>query len=458
MEQRLLAIIKEGKGEIKLLLEAEKELAVWRTKIEEIEGELRYYSNHVSLSTLTIVLTEKDIKASADVTESERVQAGVEVEDVEQTYRQLLAAVAEAKGRVTKSDLKQLAAGQFNAAVHFEVSPDAAGGLRDRLRQLGRVARLEIDRLQQPEGALTKNAKTIRGDTMFLVQLYNIANIAPRETAVFQFAVPNVRSAYESLQETIRKLTGRVLKAQLNEHDQQNVSAQFEFEVRRGDEPAVRSALEALGEKVAGQVSRAAESDNVTDAKVQFRTSLISVTQLKSREHVTLSVEVPDVDQTLTVFSAQATEVKGRLVDSQFSRDRGHFTAKAVYEVPLASASGLVERFKGAGPVKTYQSSRDPLAPEGKYATARIDVTLSSTEQIVSADDSLWSKVREGLSYSVSFLLRTLTWLVFGLCAIVPWVVIGYIVYRLVRWMTRAEPVPVPVSSSPSVSSTPPSA
>jgi hypothetical protein len=117
-----------------------------------------------------------------------------------------------------------------------------------------------------------------------------------------------------------------------------------------------------------------------------------------------------------------------------------------------------VERFKGAGPVKTYQSSRDPLAPEGKYATARIDVTLSSTEQIVSADDSLWSKVREGLSYSVSFLLRTLTWLVFGLCAIVPWVVIGYIVYRLVRWMTRAEPVPVPVSSSPSVSSTPPSA
>ena len=51
METRLLQIIKEGKGEIKQLLEAEKELGVWRTRIEECEGELRYYGNLVSLST-----------------------------------------------------------------------------------------------------------------------------------------------------------------------------------------------------------------------------------------------------------------------------------------------------------------------------------------------------------------------------------------------------------------------
>ena len=40
MEERLIQIIKEGKGEIKQLLEAERELGVWRTKIEETEGEL----------------------------------------------------------------------------------------------------------------------------------------------------------------------------------------------------------------------------------------------------------------------------------------------------------------------------------------------------------------------------------------------------------------------------------
>jgi hypothetical protein len=62
MEQRLLQIIKEGKGEIKQLLEAERELGVWRTKIEETEGELRYYSNLAALSTLTVSLSEKEIR------------------------------------------------------------------------------------------------------------------------------------------------------------------------------------------------------------------------------------------------------------------------------------------------------------------------------------------------------------------------------------------------------------
>ena len=66
--------------------------------------------------------------------------------------RQALAAVAEAKGRVTKSELKQHSAGQFSAVLQFEVAPEAAGPLRDRLKQLGNMVRLEIDRVQQAEG------------------------------------------------------------------------------------------------------------------------------------------------------------------------------------------------------------------------------------------------------------------------------------------------------------------
>ena len=71
---------------------------------------------------------------------------------MDKAYQQLLAAVVEAKGRVTHSDVKQLAAGQFNATFNFEVAADASGPIRDRLRMLGRVARLEIDRTMQTEG------------------------------------------------------------------------------------------------------------------------------------------------------------------------------------------------------------------------------------------------------------------------------------------------------------------
>src|SRR2546430_8223087 len=58
--------------------------------------------------------------------ETERVEMGLEVEDVEKAHREALAAIAEAKGRVTRSELKQLNVGQFNAIIQFEVPPARA--------------------------------------------------------------------------------------------------------------------------------------------------------------------------------------------------------------------------------------------------------------------------------------------------------------------------------------------
>ena len=435
MEQRLLQIIKEGKGEIKQLLEAERELGVWRTKIEETEGELRYYANQAALSTLTITVSEKEIRTAAGLSENERVQAGVEVEDVDKAYQTLLATVLEAKGRVTKSELKQLSAGQFNASLQFEVPPESGGPLRDRLRMLGRVARLEIDRVQQADGGpVPKDAKVKRGDTVFLVQIYNLANVAPRETTTVQVAVPDVAAAYQAVREAATKVLGKVLTAQLNENDPKNVTAQLDFEVKRTDDPAIRAALDTAGEVVSRQVGRAAEGDAVTDTKILYRTSFIAAASLKPRETTVLSLDVPDVDQTATVFSAQVAEVKGRTVVSTTARDKhGKAAARLVYEVPLSAAAGVVEKFKAAGTVRVIESARDPRTPDTKFATARIDVTLGVPEPIVANNDGLWPPVRKGLSYSASVLLTSLTWVVFGLCVVLPWGVVGYGVYRLVR-------------------------
>jgi hypothetical protein len=439
MEQRLLQMIKDGKGEIKQLLEAEKELGVWRTRIEEVEGELRYYSNLVSLSTLTITLTEKEIRTAAEVSERERVQAGVETEDVDGAYRQVLAVVAEAKGRVAKSELKQLAAGQFNASLQFEVPPEAAGPVRDRLRQLGRVARLEIDRVQHAAGGPTPaDVKVKRGDTLFLVQLYNLANVAPRETTTLQVAVSDVRTAFQSLREAAAKAKARVRAAQLNEQDAQNVTAQVDVELPRADEGAIRTALDAAGEAVSRQVTRAPEGDEFTDSKVLYRVTLVAATRLNPRETTTMTIEVPDVDQAAAVLAAQIAEANGRLVNAQSSRERsGKVTARLTYEVPLAAA-GLVDRLKAAGTVRSHQSARDPQAPAGRFATARFDVTLVSGEQIVAEDDGLWPPIRRGLMYSARVLLTSVTWVVFGLCVVLPWGVVGYLGYRLLRRLGRS--------------------
>jgi hypothetical protein len=542
METRLLDIIKTGKGEIKQLLEAERELGIWRTKIEENEGELRYYANLAALSTLTITLTEKELRAAVGVTENERVQAGVEVEDVDKTYQAVLKEIVDAKGRVTKSELKQLSAGQFNATLNFEVSPEAGGPIRDRLRQLGRVARLEIDRIQQADGPVVpKGAKITRGDTVFLVQLYNLANIAPRETAVLSVAVADVPAAYNAIRDAIAKASARVQNAQLNEQDRQNITAQLDFDVKRTDEAAMRAALAAAGEATARTVVRAPESDSVTDTKILYRVTLYPVQRLRPRDSITLQLavpnvaasyqsiretvlaakgrvlasnldendkqnvnatldfevqradeaavkgalegagetvsrqlthlsqneaatdsklfyslkllpanrlkpretntlglEVPDVDRTVKQFIADFNEVKGRQIDAKTGRERnGKTSARLIYEVPLATAQGLVERFKNEGTVRVLNSSRDPQAPEGKSATARIDVTLANTESIVSPDDGLWPPVKKGLSYSASVLLTSMTWVVFGLCVVLPWAIVGYGGYRVVRRFSR---------------------
>jgi hypothetical protein len=539
MEERLLQIIKTGKGEIKDLLQAEKELGVWRTKIEEIEGELRYYNNLVSLSTLTISLYERELRAPYAMIETERVQMGVEVEDVDRAQQQALAAVTEAKGRVTKSELKQHAAGQYSALIHFEVAPAAAGPLRDRLKQLGTVARLEIDRLQQPEGGTGKpyDGKSKRNDTQFILSLYNLVNIAPRETvqlnlacldvesvyrtilarvnkatggrvvtsnlnrqkgdqtqgtivfevksaeadavlrdlkeagevlhfqiaestdtqnttrskrgfnvqlwamglvapretAVLQVVSRDVPGGYRLLQEAVAKAKGRMLNAQLNEKDKQNISAQLDFDVRRVEEAAIDAALAKIGDITSRNVTRAQDADNVLDSKIRLQISLISLSNILPRETYLLGIEVSNVDQTAATLAAMVHESQGRTVDSSFAHERnGRLTAKLIFDVPRASAVGLVEKVKSAGVVRVQKSTYNPQAIEGPLAIARLDVTLSNTDLILPSDDGLWPQIRKGLSNSLLAIFWSLSWVIFGVLFLLPWALIAYAVYRIV--------------------------
>src|SRR5262249_61642454 len=87
MEDRLIQIIKIGKGEIKDLVAAERELGVWRTKIEEMEGEIRYYNNQVSLATLTIAMQEKELQTPTAIVVTETVTMRIEVEEVAKAHQ-----------------------------------------------------------------------------------------------------------------------------------------------------------------------------------------------------------------------------------------------------------------------------------------------------------------------------------------------------------------------------------
>jgi hypothetical protein len=445
MQERLLAMIKEGKGAIKDLLQAEKELGVWRTRIEELEGEIRYYNNQVALSTLTITLYEKEIRSPYAVTQTERVLMGLEVSDVEKSYQQVLSAVAEAKGRITKSELKQHTPEQYGAVINFEVAPESSGPMRDRMRQIGNVSRLEIDRVQQTEGGTGKpqDGKMKLNDAQFFVSLYNLANFIPRETVTIQVATTDVAAGYQSLRDGIAKIKGRIVNSQFNEQDKQNITAQLDFDFRRTDVPVVDSEIGKVGDIFSRIAARAQDGENVLDSKVRYLVAIVSQSHIPARETLILAIEVNDADASAAAIAQAAARAAGRTIDSRISREQnGRVTAKLVYDVPLAAAAGLAESAKKSGIVRVERSSRNEQVPESALSVAHIDVTLSNKELIVPSDEGIWPQVRRGLSTSVFALSWSLTVVIIGVCFVLPWAVVFYSAYRLVLRFRRRPATP----------------
>ena len=232
-----------------------------------------------------------------------------------------LTAVAEAKGRITKSELKQHAAGQFEAILHFEVAPADADMVRERLKKLGIVTHQDGDRTEQTEGAGTQtpDIKIKKHDVKFEVGMYNSANIQPREVLVIQIASLDVPAGFRKLQEAAAKAKGQVRTGQLNEQDKLNVSAQFDFDVPSVEKKAIDQALAEVGKVISRAATQAAPGETATDRKVGYRLTLRNVAALPSREKVSLGIEVKDVDQTVTDILDMVKTRQGHIAGAQMN-------------------------------------------------------------------------------------------------------------------------------------------
>jgi hypothetical protein len=542
MEERLLEIIKSGKGEVKDLVEAEKQLGTYRERIEQIEGELRYYSNLVSLSTLNITLFERDIKTPTAAFETEEVQAGIEVEDVEKARADALKAIDDAKGRVIESSLKKLDAGQLTASIVAEMTPEAAGAFTDRLKQLGRVARLEAERKQTTQGGTgaPTGVKMERKATRFNISIYNLANIAPRETVNMTVAAADVETAYKAILgamnsddaaipgrivsstlnsqkadqttgaitlevkadraagiEAIIRSTGdvlhltvtenpdannvtrtkrgysisllataqvppretqtlqvaarnvpatyarlmtalqdpkqpsRILSSQLNEQDRQNITGQVDVEVPRTAIGAIDAIINSGDSDVYSRNnSRAEDNQNRLDTKVRLSISLVAADRLPPRESTTIAVEVADVDKTLQdVVSSGGLVVERQISKQQNGRVSGH----VVIDVPLTMAAVELDKLRALGTVRVVESSKNAQVPEGPMARARFDVTLGNAEPMVSPEDGVGARLRQGLQTSLNGLAFSLMLIVIGVCLVGPFLLLAWGGWKLLR-------------------------
>ena len=166
-----------------------------------MEGELRYYGNHGRPSTLTIKLYEKDIRTAASSPRANACRPASRSRTWRRPISEALKAIADAKGRVT-------ALGAEAARRRASSTPSCTS--RSAPRRPARCATgssssapwsaCKIDRVQQTEdgGPAPKDGKIERGKTQFFVSIYNLANVAPRETVILRLAAADVPAVYRS--------------------------------------------------------------------------------------------------------------------------------------------------------------------------------------------------------------------------------------------------------------------
>jgi hypothetical protein len=338
MEERLLDMIKKGQGQIKDLLAAEKELGIWREKIEQLEGEKRYYDNLIGLSTLVVSLQERDIKAAAGSLETETIEAGIETDNVEKARADLIKAIDDAKGRITASDLKQLDAGQFAATITAEVDADKAGPVIDRLKQLGKVARFTADRRQTAVDGSSPpavGAHTEKKATLLKVSLYNLANVEPRLTTSARIAVADVETVYRSLMTSVEKAGGRVVSSNLERPRPDEPRAVLRVQTPSASAGDFETAFKNAGETLNIQLSENPDTANVTTAKQGFVVEVVALAYVPPRLTATLTLAAEDVEKTYRALIETAEKSSGRVVASSMQRPAAdQLTAVLQLEVP----------------------------------------------------------------------------------------------------------------------------
>jgi hypothetical protein len=387
MQDRLLEIIKSGKGQIKDLLEAEKQLGIWREKSEQIEGEKRYLDNLVSLSTLTLEMAERDIRQAAVATESEQVAMSLETEGVDKAYTKARAVIESAKGRILQSEMKQLDAGQFGATIRAAIPPDVAEQVIAGLRQLdGRIAHFsrENHRTTQEGDASVAAANTVRhDDTIIAIQIYNLANIAPRRTTNIVIAMTDVEKAYQKLLTDIQNAGGHVLSSSLARSDANQQTGEIQVQLPTDKADALELSASSLGETLRHESTENPDGANVTDAKRGFHFTIVSSTTIAARETRQLTLAATTVSSAFDAIRQAVLDGGGRVTQSELN-DLGADGQAAVlsFDLPRANLQTVSAAIDKAAVLLSQNASRSPDTQNTIDSKLRFSLTINSAQRL----------------------------------------------------------------------------
>jgi len=332
-----------------------------------------------------VELTERDIRTPATASEVEQVSMSLETDKVDEAYEKARTAIESAKGHILQSELKQFDAGQLGATIEATVPPDAAEQLVARLRQLdGRIAHFERQnkRTTKPgEGPITGLTTLRREDAVISMQIYNLANIAPRRTTTIVLATEGVSAAYQKAMDQIRSAGGRIVTSALFKPDAQQQTADLDFQVPTDKSANVEDALRALGEMMRNEATENPDTANVTEAKRGFRLHLVSTAAVPPRETQDAQLVAADVPGAFNQILAAVNSAGGRVLQSELKeQDPRDITANLAFELPRSNLATVNLAVGKAA----QQMSRNVTRSSDTQNT--LDSKLRLTYSVVSAE------------------------------------------------------------------------
>jgi hypothetical protein len=251
--------------------------------------------------------------------------------------------------------------GQFNAQVQCDVAPDKAGALRDRLKQLGVLARLDVNRTQEQQGGTGRpqDAKIQQNDTQLTISIYNLAATAPRETVNLVLASADAEKSYRAILASVERVGGRIVSSQLSRLKNYHVAGHLNFQVKAADADGVLADARAAGEVLRLEVQESADLPNSTRSKKGFNLNISGFDSVQPRETATIVLASRDVPAGYRALLEAAKAVDGRLLGALLhENDRQNMTATLSLELRRDREKELADALPKAGEVYTRNSSR----------------------------------------------------------------------------------------------------
>ncbi|MBI4244378.1 MAG: DUF4349 domain-containing protein [Planctomycetes bacterium] len=475
MEERLLDILKTRKGEVKDLLEVERELGNRRKEIEQILGEIRYYDELTSFSTITISLKEKGADDPGTIIQTMSGYLTLRSDSVTETYKQLneLAVKHSSFMSVRSSNLVEAPQKEnISARIQVLVDADKVDTVIDEIKKMNvKIETNKIDKRQrddrpgypilESDATESKNSPEIKKEKAVIdIYVYFIQKLQVG-TGVINVRANDVLKLFEQFKGKLNSEFGaEILSANLSEAQGDSQVAYISFEVAPDitdrvidylkSDPVnveiVNSSVQknppALVTKVAKEIVRINASINPPAGVYQSRNS--GVVTIKSE----------DPGKTALVLKDLAGSESGvNIISSSTDSTKESTTVKMQLEVPADKFSSVVKKIEGAEgavekdvkvdeqvtPISVDPASR--LIPRKIKMPGILSITVANKDQFIKTDDGFLATIKRTLQGSLTGLLKAFEWLVRGLAFALPFLVVLIFVVVLFRKYTK-KPTP----------------